>query len=113
EREKDHGGKIHFPSWLEIGFFKELCVEVKNLKGEWENPKRFRNETWDLLVMTQAMCLETKHVGIERVDWSSPPAWAEVWDSNDLVYNPTISTKPFANKKASDYDLAELADKLA
>ncbi|MGI9507008.1 MAG: phage terminase large subunit family protein, partial [Geminicoccaceae bacterium] len=42
EREKDHGGKIHFPSWLEIGFFKELCVEVKNLKGEWENPKRFR-----------------------------------------------------------------------
>lgn len=113
EREKDHGGKMHFPSWLNIDFYKELCVEVKNHKGEWENPKRFRNEAWDLLVMAQAFLIEPKHVGIERFDWSSPPGWAEDWDSNDLVYDPVKAAKPFAKASNKGYDLAKLAASLA
>lgn len=113
DREKEHGGKVHFPNWLEINFYKELCVETKNHKGEWENPRSFRNESWDLLVMTQALLIEPKHVGIERIDWSSPPSWAEEWDQNDLVFEPQKESSPVANKAHRKYDLGALAKSLA
>ena len=112
EREVEGTGKIFFPDWLEINFYKELCVEVKNYKGEWENPKKFRNESWDLLVMAQALLIESKHVGIERLDWSDPPGYAEEWDSNDLVFSPDGSANPIASEKKSTYDLSKLAETL-
>lgn len=109
ERDKDRGGYVHFPDWLEIGFYKELCVETKNHKGEWENLRGFRNEAWDLLVMLLAFCIEPKIVNLERLDWSDPPAWAEDWDANDLVFSPKTEEAPLSNKKTRRYDLAQLA----
>lgn len=110
DRDGESLGRINYPSWLEINFYKELCVEVKNAKGEWENPKKFRNESWDLLVMTQAVCLETRHVGIERMDWQDPPGWAAEWDDNDLVFQPDGGGEnPIASKAGAVYDLAKLA----
>jgi phage terminase large subunit GpA-like protein len=112
EREGEFTGRVNFASWLEINFYKELCVEVKNHKGEWENPKKFRNESWDLLVMTQAMLIETKHVGIERIDWSDPPGYAQEWDDNDLVFTPDGGETPIASVKKKDYDLSKIAQSL-
>ena len=112
DRDKTHTGKINFAHWLDINFYKELCVEVKDHKGIWQNPKRFRNESWDLLVMAQALLIERKHVGIERIDWSDPPGWAAEWDINDLVFDPKTDQEPFASKSSSDYDLGQLAETL-
>jgi phage terminase large subunit GpA-like protein len=112
ERDKTFSGKINFAHWLDINFYKELCVEVKDHTGVWQNPKSFRNESWDLLVMAQALLIERRHVGIERIDWSDPPAWAGEWDENDLVFDPSTDKEPFAKKKTNDYDLAQLAQTL-
>ena len=112
ERDKTHTGKINFPHWLDINFFKELCVEVKDHKGVWQNPKKFRNESWDLLVMAQALLIERRHIGIERIDWSDPPSWAQEWDANDLVFDPSKDKEPFAPEPVSAYDLGQLAETL-
>lgn len=112
EREEDGSGRLYFPDWLEIGFYKELCVETKNHRGEWENPKGFRNESWDLLVEVQAALIETRIVGIERINWSDPPEWALEWDDNPLVFSPEKEGKPIASRKIESYDLSRLAGEL-
>jgi len=107
------GGKITFPAWLGINFYKELCVEVKNMKGEWENPKKFRNESWDLLVYCEGGLLSPHHVGIEKIVWDAPPSWADEWSDNDLVFDPGAGeAKPFDSSSKGSYDLAALAGKL-
>lgn len=112
ERKLDGTGKIHYADWFDIDFFKELCVEVKNHKGEWENPKRFRNESWDCLVMMQAGLIETRHIGIEVIDWSDPPNYALEWDLNELVFDPVESENAIASESQTDYDLSKLAETL-
>ena len=112
DRDKDLTGRVSFPYWLDIRFYNELCVEIKNHKGMWENPHRFRNESWDLLVMCQAALIERRHVGIERIDWSNPPTWASEWDHNELVFNLVSEETPFAKKDDVEYDISELARKL-
>ena len=112
DRDKPMAGQINFPDWLDINFYKELCVEVKNHKGVWENPKSFRNESWDLLVMAQAVLIERRYVGVERIDWTDPPSWAAEWDVNDMVYDPVTQKQPFAKKAEDDYDLDNLAEQL-
>ena len=106
-------GMIHFPEWLPVNFYKELCVETKNHKGQWENPRGFRNESWDLLVYCEAGLISAKHVGLERIDWTDPPLWAAPWDENDLVFTPQgAGGKPFDNARKPRYTLADLAAKL-
>lgn len=102
-------GFIHFPKWLPDWFFQELTAEVKTTKG-WENPKRVRNEAWDLLVYTLAICLTPK-VDIERIDWENPPDWAKDWNENSLVFDENEES-PFTNTTAIDYDeaFAQLAE---
>lgn len=111
-REKGAAGRIFFPAWLNLGFFKELCVETKNMKGEWVNPRGFRNESWDLLVYALAGALEARHVGLERIDWSDPPSWAAEWDHNDLVFNRKLQPSPLAVKSDGTLTLSELASRL-
>lgn len=85
-RENIHSGRVMFPKWLPFSFYKELCVEVKDLKGKWVNPKGYRNESWDLLVMASALLISKQYVGIEAIDWEDPPDWASDWDDNPLVF---------------------------
>ena len=40
------------------------------------------------MVMTLAVLLARRHVGIETIDWDRPPAWAQSWDANALVFYP-------------------------
>ncbi len=85
-RDLPGSGMVHFPDWLELDFYRELCAETKDHKGKWHNPNRARNETWDCFVMALAIMLEPTRIGIERiVDWDNPPWFALPWDKNTLI----------------------------
>lgn len=112
DRTDPHGGRVNFPKWLDQNFFTELTVEVRTEKG-WENKKRFRNESWDLLVMAFAGII-SQRINVEKPGfWEDPPAWAEEWDANELVFHPEKDDKPFAQAEKPKYDLRTLASKLA
>jgi len=99
------GGRINFANWLPVNFYKELTVEVKDPKtGKWENPHKYRNESWDLLVYCLAGLLH-RTIGWEHIDWSDPPTWATEWDSNDMVFRVNDDILPF---DAEDDDTADL-----
>lgn len=105
------GGRINFAHWLDENFYTELTVEVKDPRKGWVNPRHYRNESWDLLTYCIAATLSPK-VNIEHIRPDSPPAWAERWDSNSLVFSPTEADKPFDAEKKPKYDLAALAAEL-
>ena len=109
-QREERGGNVVFPKWLPSSFYTELTVEVRTTKG-WENPKKYRNESWDLLYYCVGLML-SRHVQIERINWEMPPSWADEWDRNDLVFNVS-GAAPFTPEKSSDVDFAKLGDELA
>jgi phage terminase large subunit GpA-like protein len=111
DRTEPGGGRINFPKWLDDNFFIELTVEVKTHKG-WENPKNYRNESWDLLYYYVGATLSTK-IRLETLEWKDPPSWAEEWDLNDLVFDPETDTMPMQPKTRKRGSLAKLASNLA
>lgn len=111
DREDPKGGQVNFPNWLPDEFYSELTVETRNEKGHWENPKRLRNESWDLLAYAIALSL-TPAIGLETMDWDNPPAWARDWDENDLVFDPN-STNSYTAQQIVSHDLSHLASELA
>lgn len=111
-RTTEFGGRIIFPDWLPDWFYSELTVEVKTIKG-WENPKKLRNEAWDLLVYDYGLAILSRHIGINTLDWENPPTWAREWDYNDMVFGETAPL-PFAPVPiAKKTDLSKLAEELA
>jgi len=110
DRSDKAGSAVNFPDWLPDTFYAELTAEVRTNKG-WENPRKLRNESLDLLCYALALTL-THHINIERLDWDNPPSWAAEWDNNDLVLVDD-STNRFASKPKVEYDLRALASKLA
>lgn len=106
------GGAIRFQKGLGENFFTELTVEVKDSKGRWTNPRDYRNESWDLLVYALAALL-TPEVNFERISFNDPPGWAERWDDNLLVFDPTEKTKPFDSERDPEYLVSDLAEQLA
>lgn len=111
-RVEPNGGRVNFPQWLPGEFYTELTVETRDEKGVWDNPKKLRNESWDLLCYSVSGAISPRHVGIEQIDWISPPSWAESWDDNDFVFHPDSGGGAF--KGTGDvFDLAALADALA
>lgn len=108
DRETSEGGKVTFPEWLPDSFYSELTAENRTAKG-WENPKRLRNEAWDLLCYAVAGSL-CQHIAIERIDWNKPPSWAAEWPKNDLV--STDEKGRFTAPKTKSYDFAKLGNEL-
>jgi len=106
------GNGVLFPDWLDDNFFIELTVEIRDPAKGWINPKRFRNESWDLLNYCQAALL-TPGINVEHINWQDPPRWAEEWDMNDLVFNPEIDDKPFDAEPKNRRSLKDLASNLA
>lgn len=102
------GGRFIFPNWLDANFFIELTVEVKDPKKGWINPKRFRNESWDLLAYCLAATLSPM-VLLEHMDMTKPPTWAAVWEDNDLVFD----TKLAAASDSANKGVMTTADALA
>ncbi len=109
-RKVPGGGMVHFPVWLPDEFYSEMTVERKTAKG-WENPKKLRNEAWDLICYALAGAL-SRHIGIELIDWERPPSWAADWDRNDLVFEGGNNSR-FEIQRKGDYDLTKLAEDLA
>lgn len=102
-------GMYHMPNWSADYVFSELCVEVRDEKG-WSCPSHARNETWDLAYYCLGICISGRILNVEQFDWENPPAWAEVWDLNCLVYNPV---KIVEDKPSSEFNMAEMAALLA
>lgn len=109
ERRDPGGGKVSFPKWLPDTFYTELTAETRTIKG-WENKKRLRNESFDLMCYCLAVCL-LKNINVEKIDWESPPSWAGEWDDNDLVFLPEQEASrfmaPVAKPKRSRAEMAE------
>lgn len=105
------GGMVNFPNWLPDSFYTELTVEVR-VNGKWENPHKYRNESWDLLAYSIAISV-SKYISFEHIRWDRPPSWAEEWDKNDLVISAENAEKGallFTPKPK--YNLADLAKAL-
>jgi phage terminase large subunit GpA-like protein len=89
-----------------------MCVEVRDPQKGWVNPKNYRNESWDLLAYCVAGTL-TQIIGLEHIDFTNPPTWAEEWDHNDLVFDTAEAGKAFDVEKKGGYDLSSLGSNLA
>lgn len=101
---REDGGRIRYSDRMPDEFFTELTAEVRDHKGQWVNPKKLRNESFDLLVYAKAGAL---HLKVEQINWNAPPGWAKEWPENDLV-RKADQEKRFAAKTDSGYDLSKL-----
>lgn len=96
-RDELGGNSLIFADWLDLDFYKELCAEVKNKNGTWENPKKLRNESTDLICYCKAGCHILK---LNKINWDDPPKWLSTWDTNSNVIISGQSVKP--ESKSSD-----------
>lgn len=112
-------GMIRYPKWMPDWFYSQMTTEIR-LEKIWENPRKRRNEAWDLSyyaigVVVRPMEKDAPfvHFGIERLNWDNPPSWAAPWDENDFVSKPEEeAVVPKENsKKATSF--SDLAAKLA
>lgn len=104
------GGRVNFPDWLPMTYYKELTVEIKNKEGKWENPSGHRNESWDLLVYLLAGLLH-HGIGWEHIVWDDPPIWAAEWESNSMVFSLSGAT-PFDEQTDTLSDLEALGEEM-
>ena len=89
DRDNPGAGYMHTPSWLGRWWFDELTYEVRDpATGKWSKPGKRPNEAFDLCYYALALYIL---LGAEKVNWSKPPAWAETWEKNILVFNPEVA----------------------
>ena len=100
------GGMVRFPEWLPDAFFTEMCVEMRSEKG-WEAPRGHRQEAWDLAYYAIGYCV---HLGVEKIEWAQPPAWALPWDAGNALVRKQEQAPRFKPSKAltSGQDFAKL-----
>jgi phage terminase large subunit GpA-like protein len=106
-------GSFLMPDWFADDVFLEMMSEIRSPKG-WENKSRRRNEAWDLATYAIAACI---HLGVEKINWDSPPKWAAPWRDNSFVQinqiDPEVGyAKVFATDEAHTYDLSKLGSVL-
>lgn len=101
------GGMIRFSDLLPDEFYTELTVEQKDGKGKWENPRKLRNEAWDLLVYFLALL---SHLRVEHIVWDDVPGWCETWDYNDLIIESEDETRFDPKPKSKYKDMKSIAE---
>jgi phage terminase large subunit GpA-like protein len=81
-------GYVHIPAALRSKEaphvnFEQLVSEKRDAIGRWEKAHSgVRNEMLDLMVG----CHVLAHLmGLARINWASPPAWAAPWDKNSTI----------------------------
>lgn len=104
----DSGGRIYTPSWFPDYFYQELTVEVRLPKG-WDNPRKKRNEAWDLLYYGIGQCV---HLKLDQVEWDAPPVWALPWDKNPLIVRKETTVNSVAKSEKPVHSLASLGETL-
>lgn len=103
-RTEPGGSYIEFPDWLDLSFYQELCAEIKNPEnGRWENPKKLRNESTDLINYCYAGCIQMK---VDKFDWSGNdvPRWAREWDENSLLFNDDVESPTKPKREEDGFD---------
>jgi phage terminase large subunit GpA-like protein len=91
-RNEPGPGYCHFPDWIGEWWYKELTREKKDEKGIWQG--KSKNEAWDLIVYSEAGAIMglpfwRRPSGIDLDQfWQNPPAWAQPWETNALVFEP-------------------------
>lgn len=108
---KDRGGRFYFPDWLDDNFYIELTVEVKDAQKGWINPKKYHNESFDLLAYAIAGTI-SPIINIDYMDFTDAPDWAEEWDDNSLVFDPAKEEKAFDPKPKKRHKLEDLGKDL-
>ena len=88
--KEDGPGRISFAEGLPKTLFKELLAETR-LPTKWDNPKRLRNESFDLLVYAISI-LKHRTIKYDQIKWENPPDWAEEWHSNCLIFEMNEDT---------------------
>lgn len=109
DRNKEGGNAFFISKVMPDNVFTELTVEIKGEKG-WENPRKARNEAWDLTYYAIGLC---HYLKVMHFDWDRPPSWAAEWANNDLVLPIDASDGKFAETKKASYDLQKLGDLLS
>jgi phage terminase large subunit GpA-like protein len=71
-------GYMHFPKWLNSNHFEQLKAEIRLPDGTYLKRKK-RNEAFDLSAYITAACFL---LGVEKIDWRSPPKWAAPLSEN-------------------------------
>lgn len=86
DREQPGAGYMHTPEWMPLWWYDELTYEVRDpATGKWSKPGGKANEAFDLFVYNLVVFIL---LGGEKIDWQAPPAWADHWDANLLVFTP-------------------------
>ncbi|UVK46829.1 phage terminase large subunit family protein [Mesorhizobium sp. AR07] len=110
------GGMLRYPDWMPGWFYNQMTTEIRTDKG-WENPRKRRNETFDLAYYALGLAIRPIELtvpyvtfNIDRINYDEPPSWAAEWDANDMVFGGEAPVAPVVSKKLS---LAELGKLLA
>ena len=110
ERGTTDGGAIEWPDWLPDNWYEEMCSERRTPKG-WENPRKARNEAWDLGYYCLGVLVHKK---VDRINWETPPSFADVPERNPHFYVKSSTDQPVVEKPTGPYNnLAALASTLA
>ena len=101
-------GMIHFPDWLPLDFYTELCSENRTPSG-WVKLAHMHNEAWDLLYYLIGVCLSPL-LAVDRINWDAPAKpWAAEWDDNSLVFTPEQKGEVYTTTvKTQEASLSEL-----
>lgn len=112
------GGMLRYPDWMPAWFYTQMTTEIRTEKG-WENPRKRRNEAFDLAYYALGLAIRPMEqnvpyvmFNIDRLNYDEPPGWAAEWDKNDLVYGDETPLEP-ASAKKGEMSFADLAAKLA
>lgn len=109
------GGMLRYPDWMPEWFYNQMTTEIRTAKG-WENPRKRRNEAFDLAYYALGMAIRPVETvvpyvvfNIDRLNFNEAPGWAAEWDDNDFVVGETAAA-PVAKARKG---FADLGGKLA
>lgn len=111
ERGISDNASFTWPAWLPDEWFAEMCAEHRTPKG-WENPRKARNEAWDLATYALAILIYKK---IDRLKWDTPILTMAAERPKNPYFRPVTaaSQQTVADAAAGSYSLARLAAELA
>ena len=89
--------RLHLSAQLPEQVFEQICSEVRDGAGKWENERRVANEALDLAVYGLAAWLR---IGGDKIDWTNPPKWARP-AGMAVELSPSPVSTPIDNPKAA------------